>query len=222
MNVSKAISGFLSHIKDNTLSHFDLLDVFVYDEGLDFRGRASQYIAREGVFQQMEGSSPNDWVFIIWNRSGLTSNDTSHNRILEVTIGQIDPNIIDTSVTMRMAKVDVEIKVVTNNIELAENIEEWLHVLNGETIAFSADYGAPFDVMECSAEADSTTSFDKEDLNEVGSVISIGLSSTISFPVFLDPKQAKIIKHIHNKIYDALYVDYSAPILSDEWIPDAP
>ena len=222
MNVSKAITGFLYHIKDNTLSHFDLLDVFVYDEGLDFRGRASQYIAREGIFQQIEGQTPNDWAFIIWNRGGLTSNDTSHNRILEVSLGQVDRDIIDSTVTMRMAKVDVEIKIVTNNIELAENIEEWLHVLSGETVVFTADYGTPFDDMECSAEPDASTSFDKEDLNEVGSVISIGLSSTISFPVFLDPKQASIIKFIHNKIYDSLKVDYTAPVLSDEWIPNAP
>ena len=143
MNVSVAITGFLNHIKEETLNHFDILDIFVYDENLDFRGRASQYISREGIFQQIEGGTPNDWIFIIWNRGSLMTNDTSHNRIVSVTLDSANLGEIDSDVIMRMAKVDIELKIVTNNIDIAENIEEWLHVLSGESVSFEADYGEP-------------------------------------------------------------------------------
>ena len=222
MNVSAAILGFLNHVKDVTLEPFEILDVFVYDENLDFRGRASQYIAREGIFQKLEGRPPKDWIFIIWNRGSLSTNSSSHNRILDVSLGINDPDVIDAEVRMRMAMIDVELKIVTNNIDIAENIEEWLHVMSGELLTFDADYGDPLGIMDCSIDADTTTTFEKEDLNEVGSLMSVGITGVISFPIFLKPKQASIIEHIHNKIYDSVRVDYDAPILSDEWIPDEP
>lgn len=220
MNVSAAILGYLNFIKDQTLSHFDILDVFVFDESLDFRGRASQYIAREGVFQKEEGTPPKDWIFIIWNRGSLSTNDTSHNRVLNVTLPEISGGeYIDSISTMRMATLSLELKIVTNNIELAEEIEEWLHVLSGELVSFEADYGEPFGIINCSSQAETSTTFEKEDINEVGSTMAIGLQADISFPIILAPKKAKIIKHIHSKIYSSLD---KGSLESDEWIKDPP
>jgi hypothetical protein len=222
MHVSSAITGFLNYVKDVTLDHFEIIDIFVYDENLDFRGRASQFIAREGIFQKFEGEDPKDWIFIIWNRGSLQPNDTSHSRIMDVTMGLNDSDVIDSEVRMRMVKLDIELKIVTNNIDIAETLEEWLHIRSGELLTFSADYGTEFGIMECSAEADMSTTFEKEDINELGSLMSVGTTATISFPIFLVPNEAKIIKHIHNKIYDSVSINYDAQVLSDEWIPDAP
>jgi len=207
MNVSSAIIGYLNHIRLETLSEFTILDNYIYDESLDFRGRASQFIAREDVFQKLEGKAPKDWIFIIWNRGSLITNDTSHNRPLRVTVGTIDPKKIDSECKVRMGKIDVEMKIVTNNIEIAERIEEWLHVLAGESVVYEADYGTELGVMKCSIDSEASTSFEKEDLAEVGSTISIGLQATISFPVIIGLKKADIIEHIHNNIWGDVHLD---------------
>jgi hypothetical protein len=141
---------------------------------------------------------------------------------MDVTMGLNDPEVIDSEVRMRMAKLDIELKIVTNNIDIAETLEEWLHIRTGELLTFSADYGTEFGIMECSAEADMSTTFEKEDINELGSLMSVGTAATISFPIFLVPNEAKIIEHIHSKIYDSASINYDAQVLSDEWIPDAP
>jgi len=217
MNVSSAVVGYLDYMKDVILESFDILDTYVYDENLDFRGRASQFIAREGVFQKLEGEQPKDWVFIIWNRGSLVTNDTSHNRVMKISVGTVNKNLVDSESVMRMAKLDVEMKIVTNNIDIAERIEEWLHVLSGETVTFEADYGSELGVMKCSVDADTTTSFEKEDLAEVGSTMSIGLQATISFPVILGVRKANIIKHIHNRLWGSVRINSEG--LSDDWIP---
>jgi len=213
MNVNSAIGGLLSHIKDVTLSSFSILDMFIYDEQLDFSRRAKQYITRESVFQQVEGGTQNDWVFIIWNRGDLQTNSTSHNRPLSVSVGTIDPNLIDSEVKMRMASMEIEMKIITNNIDLAERIEEYLHVECGETTTYQADYGV-LGIMECSADAESSTSFEKEEIESHGSVISVGLNSTISFPVFLGINPANTIGTIDYNIYESINADYNSNLLS--------
>lgn len=200
MNVSYAVKGILEKVRTETLKHFDVLDIYIYDETLDFRGRASQWIAREGVFQQFEGEMAKDWIFIIWNRSSLQKSNYQ-NRPMEVSANMTDPNgYADSRTTMRMASLDVEFKIVTNNIGIAEQIEEHLYVNTGELTTFDADY-AELGIMKCSAQPDSTTTFEKEDLNELGPVNSVGLQLNINFPVIMPMEMAYIIKEIDYTLY---------------------
>lgn len=200
MNTSSAIKGILDKVRIETLKHFEVLDIYIYDENLDFRGRASQWIAREGVFQQYEGQMAKDWIFIIWNRSSLQKSNYQ-NRPMEITASLNDPDgHVNSRTTVRMASLDVEFKIVTNNIGIAEQIEEHLYVNTGELTTFKADYGE-LGIMNCSAQPDSTTSFEKEDLNETGPVNSIGLQLNINFPVIMPMEMANVIKEIDYTLY---------------------
>lgn len=201
MNTSRAIIGLLDTVRNTTLKHFDVLDTYIYDESLDFRGRASQYIAREDVFQQLEGTPPKDWIFIIWNRSSLMSSNYN-NRPLGITVNSLDNDAphADSTTNMRMASLDVEMKIVTNNIEIAETIEEHLYVNTGEFVVYEADYGS-LGKITCSAQPDTDTSWEKEDINEVGPVIGIGITININFPVIMPPEIASVIESIDYRLW---------------------
>lgn len=200
MNTSKAIIGLLDKIRTTTLQHFEVLDAYIYDETLDFRGRASQYIARQDVFQQLEGKPPKNWVFMIWNRSSLM-NSNYNNRPMEITIDSTGVGThADSTTNMRMASLDIELKIVTNNIEIAETIEEHLYVNTGEFVVFEADYGE-HGIITCSAQPDTTTSFEKEDIQEVGPVIGIGTTININYPVIMPTKIAPVIETIDYRLW---------------------
>jgi hypothetical protein len=202
LNVSNAVVGYLNRIKDGILAHFDVLDTFIYDESLDFRGRASQYLARESVFQKLEGETPKDWVFIIWNR-GSISESGLNNRVQEIQYESPDagyPGHADSTVLYRLASIDIELKIVTNNISIAEYIEEYLYVLVGELATFDADYGE-YGIWKCAATPAKTTSFEKEDINELGPVIGVGLSTALEFPVLLPAKKGNLILEINEKLW---------------------
>ena len=194
--------GLLDHLKETTLQYFEVLDTYIYDETLDFRGRASQWVAREGIFEFAEGEVPKDWVFIIWNRSSLQEANWN-NRPMQVTANFEDPSTSDqanATTNMRMASLDVEIKIVTNNIGIAEQIEEHLYVNTGEFLVFDADYGEN-GIFNLSAQPSTTTTFEKEDLVELGPVMAVGLQVNINFPVIMPLKQASVIEIINYKLW---------------------
>jgi len=219
MNVSSAITGFLSHIKETTLVDFEMIGLeFIFDENLDFRGRTSQFVARRNEYQKTEGNQPTDWAYIIWNRGSLASSDVL-NRPLRVGTSNTANELTGVS-DIRYASLDVELKIVTNNTEIAETIEEYLHVTTGERVTFIADYGTPFGDFACSASGESSTTFEREELTEVGSVTAIGLSSVIHFPIILPSEAVKRIEHIHNKIYDNFQPEEN--LVSDDWVVSQP
>ena len=201
MNISAAIVAFLDTIKDTTLKHFDVIDTYVYDESLDFRGRASQFIARESVFQKEEGEPPKNWVFIIWNRGNLMpSNYNNRPYVLTMDSTKTDAPHADSIATMRWASMDIELKIVTNNMEIGETIEEHLYVNSAEFTTFVVDLGAN-GLIDCSAQPEKTNTFEKEDIQEVGSVIGIGLSVNINFPVIMPEEMTPVIETIDYKLW---------------------
>jgi len=216
MNVSSAILGLLDFIKDDLLQKFEVVDTFIYDENLDFRGRASQYISRTGIFQRAEGETPKDWILLIWNRSSI--NDSNYNNRPYAVTARFDnltsldeedyPN--STALT-RLASIDVEIKMTTNNINIAERLEEYFYVKSGEMIDFEADYG-DIGLVRCSAQPSRTTTFEKEDMNELGPVIAVGLTVNLNFPVVLDFELAPVIENINER----LWVSLENPVLIEE------
>ena len=142
MNVSYAVEGYLTHIRDNLLADFSavMLSGFVYDEGMDFNSRASSYIRKQPQFQKTEGQPVIDWAFIVWSRGDL--NVGKHGRPLSISVSTNNDDVIDAVTTMRMATLDVQIKVYTNNVELGETIEEYFHVMSGEYSKFTAEMSA--------------------------------------------------------------------------------
>ena len=222
MTVTFAIEGYLNFIKDDLLADFSdvMIDAFVYDEGMAFNDRASSFIRKQLEFQKEEGKTVTDWAFIVWNRGDLDISKSS--RPLKISVDLDGDDMIDSVTTMKTAGLDIQIKVYTNNVELGETIEEYFHVLSGELVSYEADY-QHFGKMQCSVDPSTTTTFEKEELAEVGSVIGIGVSGTIHFPVILPVKGAQIIKNIHSKIWDGYGdEDENAIILTDEWIPEEP
>ncbi len=205
MNVSSVIIGLLDKLRNDTLKHFTVMDTYIYDETLDFRGRASQWLAREGIFQREEGETPKDWVFIIWNRGSLSPSNYN-NKPSRVTVNTtpLAMDYADAETTMRMASLDIGIKVVTNNMSIAETIEEHLYVNTGEFEVFDADYGDPIGVIKCSAQPNTTTSFEKEDLASLGPVIGIGLSLNLNFPVIMPLEIGSVIKEIDYKLWQGI------------------
>ena len=181
MTVSYAIEGYLNFIKDSVLSDFSdiVLSGFVYDESLEFNARASSFIRKQIEFQKAEGTPVTDWAFIVWNRSNLGASFTSRPQV--VTIDTTDDDIPDSKATMKMGTLEIELKVFTNNVEVGEYIEEYLHVLSGELVSFEANYVEYGETMRCSADPTSATTFEKEELAEVGSTIGIGITSTIHY-----------------------------------------
>lgn len=202
MNVSYVIQGLLDKVRTETLSHFTVLDSYIYDENLDFRGRASQWLAREGIFQKYEGEIPNDWVFIIWNRSSI-QNSNYNNRPMQMKVAT--PNSPDGKAdaisTYRSASINVGFKIVTNNMNIAETIEEHLYVNTGELTTFAASYEVFGVDVECSASPDTTTTFEKEDLNELGPVIGVGVDIVVEFPVIMPVDPIHRINIINEKIW---------------------
>lgn len=201
-NTEAAIVGLLDKVRLSTLEHFTVLDTYIYDEGLDFRGRASQFITREGIFQQLEGKPSNDWVFIIWNRSSL-QNSNYNNRPIEISANFEDPdgpNRANSTANMRMASLDIEFKIVTNNMSIAESIEEHLYVNTGEFLVYEADYG-DLGIFTLGAMPGTNTSFEKEDLGENGPVIGIGLTVNIEFPVIMPFNMSSVIETINYKLW---------------------
>ena len=222
MNVTYAIEGYLNFIKDDLLEDFShvMLDTFVYDEGMTFSNRASSFIRKQLEFQKAEGTPVTDWAFIVWSRGDLDISKSS--RPLKITVDTTGNGVIDSVTTMKHAGLDIQLKVYTNNVELGETIEEYFHVLSGELVSYEADYKA-LGIMKCSVDPSTTSTFEKEELAEVGSVIGIGVSGMIHFPVILPTKEARIIEYIHNKIWDGYdEQDENAIVMSDEWIPSEP
>jgi len=201
MNTSCAILGLLDKVRTTTLKHFQVLDTYIYDENLDFRGRASQYYAREGVFSQIEGVPPNDWIFIIWNRSSISASNFN-NRPISATANSFGLNSgnPDSKTTFRMASLDVGFKIVTNNIEISETIEEHLYVNAGEFVVFEADYGS-LGTFTCSSQSDKTVSWDKEDINEVGPVMGVGIYLNINYPVIMPAEISPFIGSINSRLW---------------------
>ena len=222
MNVTYAIQGYLDHVQNTLLADFSdiMLSGFVYDESMDFAARASSFIRKQPEFQKVEGQAPNDWAFLVWSRGDL--NMGPQGRPLQISIASNNDGIIDTTAKMRMATMDVQIKIYTNNVEKGEDIEEYFHVMSGEFARFNADYGS-LGIMQCSIHPDTSTTFEKEELEQVGSTIGIGLGGVLHFPVILPGQTVSRIEHIHSKIWDGIDdSDENMTILSDEWVLTEP
>ena len=222
MNVTYAIEGYLDHVKNTLLQDFSgvMLNAYIYDEALEFGNRASSFIRKQLEFQKEEGQPVTDWAFLVWNRGDLDASNSS--RPLKISVDTDGDGIINSTTTMKTASLEIQIKIYTNSVELGETIEEYFHILSGELTSYVADYKA-FGDMKCSSNPSTTTTFEKEELNEVGSVIGIGLSASIHFPVLLPVKDAKIIEFINNKIWDGFDdLDENKVLLDDMWIPSEP
>ena len=205
MMTSNAILGFLDHVKSTTLSVFPIENIYVYDDSLDFGERAIQYITRAGPYEKLETTVPTEWVIIIWNRGSLIKSDTN-GRPMEITIMHDTEDRLDGISKFRMADLDVTMKFVTNSIELAEEIEEYLHVLAEESISF----GFTDDILgdfSASAKPGATTDFEKESTEQYGSITSITLNAEIVFPVILPLREEKDIQTIIHEIIPVLSFD---------------
>ena len=223
MIVTYAIEGYLKFMKETLLSDFSdiLLNGYVYDESMDFNSRASAFIRKQMEFQKAEGTEVTDWAFIVWSRGDLSSSFTS--RPTKISIDSNNDGVLDSTATMKMGAVEVQMKVYTNNVELAETIEEYFHVYSGELTHFDANYVHYGKIMKCSVDPDTTTTFEKEELAEVGSTIGIGINGNIHFPVIVGKQTVARIEHIHSIIWDGLsFEDENKQKLYDEWILTPP
>ncbi len=197
---SNAILGYLNYIKNNSLPIFPIEPMFVYDESLDFSERAIQYITRKGPYAKIEGAVPDKWVILIWSRGSLIKSPTN-GRPMEISLPSADDSETLVGISkFRMADLDVTIKLVTNSIEMAEDIEEYLHVLSEETVSFGFT-DSIFGDFRASGSPGATTEFEKETTAEFGSVSSVTLNASISFPVILPTREVKDIRVINHEIF---------------------
>jgi len=195
---TNAILGFLDYLNTKSLTIFPIDTFYVYDESLDFAERAIQYITRKGPYSKLEGVVPEKWVILIWNRGSLIKSPTN-GRAMDISIpSEVDGRIAGIS-KFRMADLDITCKFVTNSIEMAEDMEEYLHVLAEESISFG--FNNPiFGDFRASASPGATTDFEKETTSEYGSVSSVTLNASISFPVVLPLQNVKDIQTINHDI----------------------
>ena len=184
MMTSNAIIGYLNHLNDITLGDFVIEDTYVFDESLDFAARAIQYVTRQGAYEKVEGTVPDTWVIMIWSRGSL---DTSvvNNRTQTITVPDLtETDRLEGYSNYRMASLPVTCKFVTNSIELAEDIEEYLFVLADEYASYA--FTAPrFGDFRAAALTDANVEFEKEDTESYGSITAVTLNASISFPVIL-------------------------------------
>jgi len=217
MQTSMVIEGLLGHIKDTTLGDFNILETFVFDDSLDFRARAIQYLTREGIFQTLESETPDEWSLFIWTRSPLT-NPQQVIRSNKITYSDNKDKMSDGTFDHRLAQIDISCKLVSNSIELSETIEEYLFVYGGEHIKFSVDYGGVIGIVECSAEAQASTNFETEDLDGNGTVVAVSLDMSITYPVLIHKKSGSNIEKITSDVYANNEIDVNNPVPSDEMV----
>lgn len=202
MVTTKVITGLLNHVKDVTLSQFSIENYFVYDPNLDFSERAKQYISRQGIFQTLEGEVPDTWAIIVWSRSGIEKPPQTMRQHRVPLSSTNDLQNLDSESEMRVGQISIDFKIITNNMEYAEDIEETLYVRAGESIDFEADYGATFGLHRCASEAEAPTSFETVDIESHGSVTAVATTFNVSYPVYLPVTSAKnildIIEDIHS------------------------
>jgi len=199
MVTSKIIGSYLGFLKDNLLSNFSVEPTFVYDESLDFRQRAVQYVTRSGIFQADEGSLPNNWSIIVWSRGSLETPPVAgrlHNNIAYYNSGS---SILNGEYKGKLAQCIVSCKVVTNRIETAETIEELLFVQGSETVSFKTDYGENIGLIDCSAAPMVVTDFQSEDLEGNGTIVAISFDVTLFFPIFINPIEFQIMESVEQK-----------------------
>lgn len=199
MVTSKVISGFLDHIRLETLPEFAIENFYVYDDSLDFAERAVQYVARTGAYQKLEGKPPETWAIIIWSRGSITAPDQFQRRNRQVPLSTTkDLENLDMIIDERMGLIEVNFKVVTNNMEYAETIEEYLYVRNGESVVVEIDYGDELGKFMVGANTQSSTTFEAAPLESSGTVIAVGCNLSISYPIFLLSSPYKNITMIVN------------------------
>jgi len=203
MMTTNAILGYLTYVSTTTLSKFTIENIYVYDESLNFTERAIQYITRSGPFAKIEGEVPETWVILIWSRGSLVKSDIN-GRPMTVSIGL--ENSINGESKFRMADLDVTLKYVTNSIELAEDIEEYLHVLAEENVSFPFS-DVNFGDFRASAKPGATTEFEKEETASNGSVSSVTLNATITYPIILPKQEVKDIRVINHTVQP--FISYS-------------
>jgi hypothetical protein len=199
MMTSDAILGYLDFMRTEMLSVFPIENIYVFDESLDFTERAIQYITRAGPYEKIEAKDANDWVIIIWKRDSLVSS-AINGRPMEISIGsEADETIIDSESKFRMAELGISIKLVTNNIELAEDIEEYLHVLTEEYVSYEFE-NTMFGKFMGTAMPGGTTEFEKEDTNSYGSVTSVSFVANLTYPIILPKTHRSRIERINADI----------------------
>lgn len=198
---SNAILSTLSYIKDNILTGFPVQNTFIYDEDLDFARRAKEFIAREGIFEKYEATVPNEWVLIIWNRGSLAKNSVQPRSFQTEVDFTTDGGLLGV-VDSRLAEVPVTMRIVTNNIEMAENLEEYLMVHLGERLSYESS-NALFGDFRAACQVGVDTDFVKETLENYGSLTAIEFSVVINFPVLLpDITELKRIESINTTIWE--------------------
>ncbi len=200
MQTSMVIEGLLNHIKNTVLTEFNIIETFVFDDSLDFRERAVQYLSREGVFQSLEAETPDQWSIFIWTRSPLV-NPATVVRPHKVSYSDNFDKVSNGEFDHRLAQIDITCKLVSNSIELAETMEEYLFVYGGEHIDFVVDYGNVIGNIRCSAEAQASTNFEAEDLNGNGTVVAVSMDISITYPVLINKDEKPNIFHIHTDTY---------------------
>ena len=198
MQTSMVIESLLDYVSENILSEFEILKPYVFDDSLNFRERAVQYLTRKGVFQTLEGETPDTWTMFIWTRSPLTPPPASQ-RYHSVPFALNPQDTLIGEYEQRTAQIDITCKMVCNNIEQAETMEEHMFVKGGDRISFEVDYGAPLGKMRCSAEALASTNFEVEDLDGNGTVVAVSMDLSIYYPVFAKKVEYQPILEIKNR-----------------------
>lgn len=199
MQTSMVIESLLNHIKNSTLGEFTIEPNFVFDDSLDFRERAVQYITRNGVFEKVEGEVPSEWSIFIWTRSPIVSTD----QVLRPHKAPYIDILSGASYgrySHRLAQVDISCKIVSNSIELSETIEEHMFVLGGESVTFDVDYGE-LGVFTCSAVASASTNFEVTSLESNGTIVAVSFDVSITYPLLILKKEFKNIQEISSRTF---------------------
>jgi len=195
MQTSMVIEGLLEHVKDTILREFTIIPTFVFDDSLDFRERAVQYLAREGVFQTLEGETPSEWALFIWTRSPIVT-PSQVIRPHQVPYSNTMNDVLHGEFNHRLAQVDITCKIVSNSIEMSETMEEHMFVHGGERIDFVVDYGGVLGKIQCAAEAQASTNFEAEDLDGNGTVVAVSMDISLTYPVLIHQEEFANIANI--------------------------
>ena len=195
MITTKVLTGFFNKVR-NLFNDFPLVPLFIYDNNLDFETVGSQYIAKEDIFQKLPESETNQWILLLWKRTNIKPVPFQNRGIYSVHNPEIMKNF-----KFKMATTTLSLSFVCSDITLGESLEEFIVLNLPEDFEFSYDV-ENLGEFRGIAKLNMDYSFEKFELTNFGSVISINLDFDVVYHIFGNENSSSIIEHIPLMIMD--------------------
>lgn len=212
MITSLAIFNFLKN-QNELLSDFPLLQFrpksstiqdflpALYVPNLDFELFRKNLVKYDLENKVMNNNS--NWIGIMWNR-GLIRNDESLPRVKPVLKKNLD--LSEASKYQHgLVTCDLEMQYVCSNLELEEDLEEFLTILPyRKTYDIQLDF-FPDQNITVTVHDHIFNSFEKLETETMGTLAQISSTATLRYPVFIERQQVKLISQIQTFLFANVY-----------------